>query len=330
MTRVTATATVHETPPADTAVLTENLGKTYPGGTVAVAALNLAVRRGEVLALLGPNGAGKSTTAGMLTTTVRPTAGRAWVAGVDVAAAPARVHRHIGVVPQRNTLDRRLSVRDNLVFHGRYFGMRPPAARAAADRLLEQVSLAETGGKRIDELSGGMAQRLMIARAIMHAPQVLFLDEPTSGLDPQSRLAVHGIITGLHAAGQTILLITHDMSEADALADRVAIIDRGRLLALDSPAELKRSVRGGTVVTVTADGISPALLATALVAGVPGARDARPLGETVMLTIDGSQPVLPAVLAAAESCLARLREVRVDPPTLETVFIQLTGKELRD
>ena len=275
MTHATATAPGPAIPPGAAAVLTENLGKTYPGGTVAVAGLSLAVRPGEVLGLLGPNGAGKSTTLGMLTTTVRPTAGRAWVAGVDVAAAPARVHRHIGVVPQRSTLDRRLSVRDNLVFHGRYFGMRAAAARAAADRLLDQVSLADAAGKRVDELSGGMAQRLMIARAIMHQPEVLFLDEPTTGLDPQSRLAVHDIITGLQAAGQTILLITHDMTEADTLADRVAIIDHGRLLALDTPAGLKRSVRSGTVVTVTADGTDQA-------------------------------------------------------ESLEAVFIQLTGKELRD
>src|ERR1700722_13075703 len=163
MTRATARAPGPAILPraaAEAAVLTENLGKTYPGGTVAVADLNLAVRRGEVLALLGPNGAGKSTTAGMLTTTMRPAAARAGVAGIAVAAAPARVHRHIGVVPQRNTLDRRLSVRDNLVFHGRYFGMRPAAARSAADRLLEQVRLADVAGKRVDELSGGMAQRL--------------------------------------------------------------------------------------------------------------------------------------------------------------------------
>jgi ABC-2 type transport system ATP-binding protein len=333
MTSATAAVPGPAIPPgtaAGAAVLTESLGKTYPGGTVAVTGLDLAVRRGEVLGLLGPNGAGKSTTAGMLTTTVRPTSGRAWVAGVDVAAAPARVHQHIGVVPQRNTLDRRLSVRDNLVFHGRYFGMRPAAARSAADHLLEQVSLADAAGRRVDELSGGMAQRLMIARAIMHQPEVLFLDEPTTGLDPQSRLAVHDIITGLQGAGQTIMLITHDMTEADALADRVAIIDHGRLLALDTPAALKRSVRGGNVVTVTADGTGPKELAAALAAGVPGARDARPLGDAIMLTVDDSQPVLPAVLAAAGACHARLREVRVDPPTLETVFIKLTGKELRE
>ena len=333
MTRATATGPGPAIPPGaagDVPVLTEGLGKTYPGGTVAVADLDLAVRRGEVLGLLGPNGAGKSTTAGMLTTTVRPTSGRAWVAGVDVTAAPARVHRHIGVVPQRNTLDRRLDVRDNLIFHGRYFGMRAAAAQAAADRLLDQVSLTVAARKRIDELSGGMAQRLMIARAIMHQPEVLFLDEPTTGLDPQSRLAVHEIITGLQAAGQTIMLITHDMAEADALADRVAIIDHGRLLALDTPAGLKRSIRGSTVVTVTADGTGPAELAAALAAGVPGARDARPRGGAVMLTVDDGQPVFPAVLAAAGACHARLREVRVDPPSLETVFIELTGKELRE
>jgi ABC-2 type transport system ATP-binding protein len=175
-----------------------------------------------------------------------------------------------------------------------------------------------------------MAQRLMIARAIMHKPEVLFLDEPTTGLDPQSRLAVHDIIAGLQAGGQTILLITHDMAEADALAGRVAIIDHGRLLALDTPAGLKQLVRVGTVVTITADGTGPAELAAALAASVPGARSARPLGDAVLLTVEEGQSVLPAVLAAAETCHARLREVRVDPPTLETVFIQLTGKELRD
>ncbi|WP_239309952.1 MULTISPECIES: hypothetical protein [unclassified Frankia] len=170
----------------------------------------------------------------------------------------------------------------------------------------------------------------MIARAIMHQPEVLFLDEPTTGLDPQSRLSVHDIITGLQAAGQTIMLITHDMAEADALADRIAIIDHGRLLTLDTPTRLKRSIRGGTVVTVTADGPDPAELAAALVANVPATRDARPLGGTVMLTVDDGQPVLPAVLAAADACHARLREVRVDPPSLESVFIQFTGKELRE
>lgn len=324
--------TVQPAPEPELAVRTESLAKIYPGGTAAVTDLSLGVRRGDVLALLGPNGAGKSTTAGMLTTSVRPTAGRALVAGVDVVAAPAAVHRHIGVVPQRNTLDRRLSVRDNLVFHGRYFGMRAARARTAADSLLERVNLSPAAGKRIDELSGGMAQRLMIARAIMHQPEMLFLDEPTTGLDPQSRLAVHGIIAGLRTAGQTIMLITHDMAEADELADRVAIIDHGRLLALGTPAALKHSIQADTIVTVSADGTGPAALADALSDSIPAARAARPRGEAVMLTVRAgdSQAIFPAILAAAQARHIALREVRVDPPTLETVFIQLTGKELRE
>jgi ABC-2 type transport system ATP-binding protein len=316
-------------PALDLAVQTVGLSKVYPGGTVAVDQLDLAVRRGELLGLLGPNGAGKSTTVGMLTTVVRPTRGGARVAGVDVVAQPALVRQHLGVVPQRNTLDRSLNVRENLVFHGRFFGMRAAAARTAADALLGRVALANVAGKRVDELSGGMAQRLMIARAIMHRPPVLFLDEPTAGLDPQSRLAVHDIVGELKADGLTVVLITHDMREADQLSDRVAIIDRGRLLALDTPTALKRSVDADTVVTVIADA-DPATLAPLLRAGVPGVRDARPLGAALMLAVRGDQSVFAAVTAAADRHRVVLREVRIDEPTLETVFIQLTGKELRE
>jgi ABC-2 type transport system ATP-binding protein len=233
--------------PGGTAVRTERLSKTYPGGTTAVQALDLVIRYGEVVALLGPNGAGKSTTVGMLTTSVAPTAGSAWVAGVDVAVRPAMARRNIGLVPQHNTLDRSLTVGENLVFHGRYFGMRAARARAEAGALLERVALTHVAGKPVAELSGGMAQRLMIARAIMHRPAVLFLDEPTAGLDPQSRIALHDLVRELHASGQTILLITHDMAEADQLCDRVAIIDHGRLLALGTPGELKRSIAADTV-----------------------------------------------------------------------------------
>src|SRR4051812_38655756 len=192
-------------------VQAEGLSKTYPDGTRAVDGLDLSVDGGEVFALLGPNGAGKSTTVGMLTTGVAPPAGRARVNGIDVADRPAEARRHLGVVPQRNTLDRSLTVRENLVFHGRFFGMRTAEARREADRRLEQVSLGEVAAKPVDGLSGGMAQRLMIARAIMHEPAVLFLDEPTTGLDPQSRIALHEIVRELRATGQTIVLITHDM-----------------------------------------------------------------------------------------------------------------------
>jgi len=311
------------------AVHTVGLSKVYPGETVAVEDLDLAVRRGEVLGLLGPNGAGKSTTVGMLTTGVRPTGGRAWVAGVDVVAQPAVARQHLGLVPQRNTLDRSLNVRENLIFHGRFFGMRAAAARGAADALLGRVALANVAGKRVDELSGGMAQRLMIARAIMHRPPVLFLDEPTAGLDPQSRIAVHDIVGELNADGLTIVLITHDMQEADQLSHRVAIIDRGRLLALDTPAALKRAVDADTVVTVTAD-TDPAALAAMMRADVPGVRNARALGDALMLTIRGDHAIFAAVTAAADRHRVVLREVRIDDPTLETVFIHLTGRELRE
>jgi ABC-2 type transport system ATP-binding protein len=315
--------------PTEAAVRAVGLRKTYPDGTTAVHDLDLEIRRGEVFALLGPNGAGKSTTVGMLTTSVRPTAGKAQVAGVDVVRRPAVARRGIGVVPQRNTLDRSLNVRDNLIFHGRFFGLRTAEARIEADRRLEQVALTGAAGKAVDALSGGMAQRLMIARAVLHRPAVLFLDEPTTGLDPQSRLAVHEIVRELQAAGQTIVLITHDMLEADQLADRVAIIDHGRLLALDTPAALKRSMDADTVVSVASDA-DPAALAAALTRRLPGVGDHHLRGDSVLLTVRGSDHLFASISAAATEAGLTLRDIRIEEPSLETVFIQLTGKDLRD
>ena len=315
--------------PVEAAVRAVGLSKTYPDGTTAVHALDLEIRRGEVFALLGPNGAGKSTTVGMLTTSVVPTAGQAQVAGVDVVRQPAVARRGIGVVPQRNTLDRSLSVRNNLIFHGRFFGLRTAEARIEADRRLEQVALTAAAGKAVDTLSGGMAQRLMIARAVLHRPAVLFLDEPTTGLDPQSRLAVHEIVRELQAAGQTIVLITHDMLEADQLADRVAIIDHGRLLALDTPTALKRSMGADSVVSVASDA-DPATLAALLTRKLPGVRDQHLRSDSVLLTVQGSDHLFASISSAATEAGLTLRDIRIEDPSLETVFIQLTGKDLRD
>ena len=239
----------------DEVIRTERLTKVYPGDITAVDGLDLSVRRGEIFGLLGPNGAGKTTTAGMLTTRVIPTGGRAFVGGVDVVAHPTAAKQVIGVVPQTNTLDRSLTVWENLYFHGRFFGMNAKTAKAEASRLLEQFRLSERAEAPVLALSGGMAQRLMVARAIMHKPAILFLDEPTAGLDPLSRIALWDILGDLHGAGQTILLTTHYMEEADELCSRLAIIDRGRLLALGPPAELKRSTGADTVVTVSAIGL---------------------------------------------------------------------------
>ena len=221
---------------------TEDLTKVYPGTDfAAVDRLNLDVQAGEIFGLLGPNGAGKTTTAGMLTTRVVPTSGRAFLAGIDVAAHPALAKQLSGIVSQQNTLDRQLTVWENLYFHGRLFGMGARASRRTADELLEQFQLAKWAKASVYALSGGMAQRLMVARAIFHRPSVLFLDEPTAGLDPQSRLALWDLLGELHRDGQTILLTTHYMEEADQLCDRVAIMDHGRILALDTPAALKQS-----------------------------------------------------------------------------------------
>src|SRR5437763_133534 len=233
---------------------TDDLTKVYPGGLKAVDSLNLSVSRGEIFGLLGPNGAGKTTTAGMLTTRVIPTSGEAFVGGIDVVAHPAVAKQLLGVVSQTNTLDRQLSVWENLYFHGRLFGMSSRESRSMADELLEKFHLTKWGKASVYALSGGMAQRLMVARSIFHRPAVLFMDEPTAGLDPQSRLALWDILRELNAEGQTILLTTHYMEEADQLCDRVAIMDHGRILALDTPKALKDTVAADTIVTIKSSG----------------------------------------------------------------------------
>jgi ABC-2 type transport system ATP-binding protein len=315
--------------PDDSVILTEQLTKVYPGNILAVDKLDLSVCRGEIFGLLGPNGAGKTTTAGMLTTRVIPTSGRAVVGGVDVIAHPTAAKQLIGVVSQTNSLDRSLSVSENLYFHGRYFGMTARNAQAETKRLLEQFRLVDRAHVPVLALSGGMAQRLMVARAIMHRPATLFLDEPTAGLDPQSRLALWEILGELHAAGQTILLTTHYMEEADELCDRLAIIDHGHLLALGTPAELKGSTGAETYVTVTAAGDLDRL-APFLADRVPGVTMAERVDGKVQLFVDHSDGVLPAVVTAAESGGFSITDLSITEPTLESVFINLTGRELRE
>jgi ABC-2 type transport system ATP-binding protein len=309
---------------------TEDLTKVYPGTDfAAVDQLNLDVRAGEIFGLLGPNGAGKTTTAGMLTTRVVPTAGRALLAGVDVAAHPALAKQLSGIVSQQNTLDRQLTVWENLYFHGRLFGMGAKTSRQIADDLLEQFHLTRWAKASVYALSGGMAQRLMVARAIFHRPSVLFLDEPTAGLDPQSRLALWELLGELHRAGQTILLTTHYMEEADRLCDRVAIMDHGKILALDTPAALKQSIGADTVVTVKAAG-DAASLAEALERDVTGVTRVRIMDGGVQLHVQGSERLVPRVVAAAERAGFDVIDLSIAEPSLETVFINLTGKELRE
>jgi len=305
----------------DEVIRTEGLTKIYrfDGGDdlMALDHLDLTVCKGEIFGLLGPNGAGKTTTVGMLTTRVIPTSGRAEVGGVDVVAEPARAKHGIGVVHQANTLDRSLTVDDNLYFHARYFGMTDKAATVATEEALERFRLGARRKSEVRTLSGGMARRLMVARAILHRPAVLFLDEPTAGLDPQSRLALWDIVSELHDDGQTIMLTTHYMEEADRFCDRVAIVDHGRVLALDTPANLKQSaeLRHGSA------GAAKAHLARLRAL----ARVAEPNQlDEILERPEKEAEVLDPIVApdAAEELFGGV--------TLESVFIELTGRDLRE
>jgi ABC-2 type transport system ATP-binding protein len=309
---------------------TEDLTKVYSGTDfAAVDKLNLDVRTGEIFGLLGPNGAGKTTTAGMLTTRVVPTSGRAFVGGVDVKAQPALAKQLSGLVSQQNTLDRQLTVWENLYFHGRLFGIKAKESKKISDELLERFQLSRWAKASVYALSGGMAQRLMVARAIFHRPSVLFLDEPTAGLDPQSRLALWDLLGELNGDGQTILLTTHYMEEADRLCERVAIMDHGRILALDTPAALKQTIGADTIVTVRTTG-DVSGLAEVLTRDVAGVTRTRTADGRLELHVQGSDGLVPRIVLAAEHGGFQLVDVSVAEPSLETVFINLTGRELRE
>jgi ABC-2 type transport system ATP-binding protein len=309
------------------AVLIEKLVKRYGGSKVpAVDGIDLEVRRGEIFGLLGPNGAGKTTTIGVCTTRVDATSGQVQVAGVDVAADPARVKRFIGVVTQYSTLDRSLNSQENLLFHARYFGAGRREARRRAKTLLERFQLADSARRMPDQLSGGMAQRLQIARAIGHDPSLLFLDEPTAGLDPQSRLGLWDLVRELREEGTTILLTTHNMEEADALCDRVAIVDHGHILVCDPPSRLKEITGSTTEIRLDLSRPPPTLLAA--LGSIPGVRSAAADREGIRILASRQDGLLQQVVEAAHG--HALHNVSIKAPTLETVFIELTGRALRD
>jgi len=329
-----------------------DLVKKYKKSTaLAVDKVTFAVRRGELFGLLGPNGAGKTTTIGILTTRVHPTSGHAKVAGIDVDRDPVGARRHLGVVPQRNNLDRSLSILQNLLFHAAYHGVPTHERMGRATKLLEQFGLREKGNDRIDMFSGGQAQRAMVARALMHEPDVLFLDEPSTGLDPAARLFVWDRIRELKASGVTIVLTTHDMDEAASLSDRVGIMDHGHLLALDTPSALTRTLPGKSTLEITTSSpveLSPHRLTQCLgdlggvervellddLMGSEGDMGEEPSGgkggHRVRLFLTGSAPPMIAPVASGLADLgAALHDVHVGTPSLEDVFINLTGRLLR-
>jgi ABC-2 type transport system ATP-binding protein len=258
-----------------------------------------------------------------------PSSGRAYIGDVDVVARPALAKQITGIVSQQNTLDRQLTVRENLYLHGRLFGIDRRKSEQIADELLERFELTGKPSASIYELSGGMAQRLMVARAIFHRPAVLFLDEPTAGLDPQSRLALWDLLGELNREGQTVVLTTHNMDEAQRLCRRVAIMDAGRVVALGTPAELTRSVGADTVVSVRADG-DPDQLAELLRRDLPGVSRTRPADGGVEAHVSADPHLVGRVVNAVEAGGFSIADLSVAEPTLETVFIGLTGKELRE
>ena len=294
------------------------------GEIVALAGLDLEIGEGEFFGLLGPNGAGKSTTIGILTTRIRPSGGRALVAGEDVVGRAAAVRQRIGVVPQRPNPDRSLDVLENLVFHAAYFGVARASAAAQGRRLLETLGIAEKAGAKVDELSGGQQQRLMIARALIHEPSVIYIDEPTVGLDPQARLGLWDILRELHAAGRTIVMTTHYMEEADQLCDRLGIVDRGTLLALDTPSALKERAPGGTLILLTLDGDAAAAAVAARAIGGIDRTEAE--GSTLRAYSTRGGEVIPALIRAAEGEHRAVKDISLREPSLETLFISLTGR----
>ncbi|GAC1425735.1 MAG: ABC transporter ATP-binding protein [Acidobacteriaceae bacterium] len=306
------------------------LRKVYDGKqrVVAVDGIELGVREGELYGLLGPNGAGKTTTISICTTRVLPTAGTVTIAGVDVVRSPASARRCMGIVPQYNTLDRSCTVWENLFFHCLYFGFSRAEAKQRTAQLLEQFHLTERGGAYPSQLSGGLAQRVQIARAIAHRPKVLFLDEPSAGLDPQSRIAMWEAVRRLRDEGITVVLTTHYMEEADELCDRVAIIDHGKILVEDTPAALKSSIGAQKVYVLE---LSDPSRGTALVTqlqelkGVAGA-ETSPTG--VRLFANSTDGLLAEIVRASDQY--GLRDLSITETSLETVFIRLTGRDLRE
>jgi ABC-2 type transport system ATP-binding protein len=296
---------------------------------LALDGISLEIHAGEVFGLLGPNGAGKSTTVGILTTRVAPTSGQAWVGEYEIWKQQVEAKRLIGVVPQRPNLDFMLTAREVLLFHGAYFGQSTRERARRADELLEKFKLTDRANQLPRGFSGGMMQRLSIARAMMHDPQVLFLDEPSAGLDPQTRLLLWEIIQEYNRSGKTILLTTHNMEEADALCQRIAIIDHGHIIALGTPQELKSSIPGGYLLRLRFDRMAESIIDR--LKGLPGVTEVRaiePAGADIYADRGGA--LISEIVAQTAAAGIELSDVHISEPSLENLFLHHTGRSLRE
>jgi ABC-2 type transport system ATP-binding protein len=293
----------------------------------AVIGVDLEVRRGEIFGFLGPNGAGKTTTLRMLATLLPPSGGAAMVAGYDLLKQQDKVREGIGYVGQAGGSDREIMGRTELVFQGRLYGMSLSAAKRRAAELIEMLELEACADRKVSTYSGGQKRRLDIGLGLVHDPQLLFLDEPTTGLDPQSRARVWDEVRRMHERGTTVFLTTHYLDEADALCDRIAIIDHGKIVAEGTPEELKREV-AGDLVTVSVIGDQQG--AIDLLKDQPFVREASTEDGLVRLYVDHGEAAMPAILRLLDSAGIQLATIGLQRPSLDDVFLRKTGRSLRE
>ena len=301
--------------------------KSRRGPVEAVAGIDLHVHAGQIFGFLGPNGAGKTTTLRMLSTLLPPSGGSAQVAGCDLLREPQRVRERIGYVGQRGGSDPVVTGRTELVFQGRCYGMTVARARQRAAELISTLDLEACADRPTSSYSGGQGKRLDIAMGLVHEPQVVFFDEPTTGLDPQGRARLWDEIRRLSKGGMTVFLTTHYMEEADALCDRLAIIDHGKIVAEGTPDELKRQI-AGDVVRVSVAGSQTAALE--LLTAQPYVREAAADDGTLRLAVDLGEAAIPAILRLLDGAGMGLRTISLSRPSLDDVFLRKTGRSLRE
>ena len=291
----------------------------------AVKGISFQVKRGEVFGFLGPNGAGKSTTISMLTTQRKASSGEILLDGTSIIQNPAQARRKIGVVAQHNNLDRGLTARENLIYHAKYFGMDTREANKKADEYLEKFGLTERQNDYVRSYSGGMAQRLKIARAMMHTPDILYLDEPTTGLDPSYRAILWEQMNELNQAGTTIFLTTHYMEEPEKLCDRIAIVNHGELKAIGTSGELKALVASNNIVTLKLEHLESDYAGKAAL--LPGVSRAVIQNGVLLLYMNEAQPDFNKIIDWTRGIGTRLQNINLSTVSLDDVFIHLTGRE---
>ena len=311
-------------------IKTAGLRKSFRSGRTVVEAVrgvDLDVGDGEIFGFLGPNGAGKTTTLRMLATLIRPDGGSALVAGVDLMQRPAEVRRRIGYVAQGGSTWEEVSAREELVYQGRLHRLRPAESRRRAAEAVEAFQLGEFADRPCKTYSGGQRRRLDVALGVIHRPALVFLDEPTTGLDPQSRAHMWTEVRRLRDEGMTVFLTTHYLEEADALCDRVAIIDHGAIVALDTPAELKRQV-AGDVVTLGLDADNCALVDD--LERQPYVRELERTDTGLRLVVDDGAVAIPQILRCVDAAAVPLTSIELHRPSLDDVFLTKTGRSLRE